>query len=93
MSGATIGVNFGGGGGGGGEQCEESIKLLECELASKITGTRASCSVERREQSQYKIPAHHQGLGETPTPHHNTSEESPWREISEPTILKFSLFP
>ena len=34
---------------------EEPIKSLECELASKITGTRASCSVERRGQSQYEI--------------------------------------
>ena len=29
--------------------------LLECELVSEITGTRASCSVERRGQSQYEI--------------------------------------
>ena len=35
--------------------CEEPIKSLECELASEITGTRASCSVERRGQSQYEI--------------------------------------
>ena len=35
--------------------CEESIKSLECELVSKITGTRASCSVKRRGQSQYEI--------------------------------------
>ena len=34
---------------------EEPIKSLECELVSEITGTRASCSVERRGQSQYKI--------------------------------------
>ena len=38
-----------------GKPCEESIKSLECELASEITGTRASCSVERRGQSQYEI--------------------------------------
>ena len=38
-----------------GKPCEESIKSLECELVSKITGTRASCSVERRGQSQYEI--------------------------------------
>ena len=38
-----------------GRPCEEIIKLLECELVSKITGTRASCSVERRGQSQYAI--------------------------------------
>ena len=35
--------------------CEKPIKLLECELVSEITGTRASCSVERRGQSQYEI--------------------------------------
>ena len=28
---------------------------MECELASEITGTRTSCSVERRGQSQYEI--------------------------------------
>ena len=33
---------------------ESSIKSLECELVSEITGTRASCSVERR-VSQYEI--------------------------------------
>ena len=38
-----------------GKPCEEPIKSLECELASEITGTRASCSVERRGQSQYEI--------------------------------------
>ena len=38
-----------------GKACEEPIKSLECELVSEITGTRASCSVERRGQSQYKI--------------------------------------
>ena len=38
-----------------GETCEEPIKSLECELVSEITGTRASCSVERRGQSQYEI--------------------------------------
>ena len=35
--------------------CEEPIKSLECELVSEITGTRVSCSVERRGQSQYAI--------------------------------------
>ena len=35
--------------------CEEPIKSLECELVSEITGTRASCSIERRGQSQYEI--------------------------------------
>ena len=38
-----------------GKPCEEPIKSLECELVSEITGTRASCSVERRRQSQYEI--------------------------------------
>ena len=38
-----------------GKPCEESIKSLECELASEITGTRANCSVERRGKSQYEI--------------------------------------
>ena len=38
-----------------GKPCEEPIKSLECELVSDITGTRASCSVERRGQSQYEI--------------------------------------
>ena len=38
-----------------GELWEEPIKSLECELVSEIAGTRASCSVERRGQSQYKI--------------------------------------
>ena len=33
---------------------ENFIKSLECELVSEITGTRASCSVERR-VSQYEI--------------------------------------
>ena len=38
-----------------GSPCEEPIKSLECELASEITGIRASCSIDRRGQSQYKI--------------------------------------
>ena len=38
-----------------GKLFEEPSKSLECELASEITGNRASCSVERRGQSQYKI--------------------------------------
>ena len=38
-----------------GKPCEEPIKSLECELVSEIIGTRASCSVERRGQSQYEI--------------------------------------
>ena len=35
--------------------CKEPIKSLECELVSEITGTRASCSVERRGLTQYEI--------------------------------------
>ena len=38
-----------------GKQFEEPIKSVECELVSEITGTQASCSVERRGQSQYEI--------------------------------------
>ena len=38
-----------------GKPCEEPIKSLECELVSEITGTRASCSVERTGQTQYEI--------------------------------------
>ena len=38
-----------------GKPCEEPIKSLECELVSEITGTRVSCGVERRGQSQYAI--------------------------------------
>ena len=38
-----------------GKPCEESIKSLECELVSEITGIQASSSVERRGQSQYEI--------------------------------------
>ena len=38
-----------------GKPFDKSIKLLECKLVSEITGTRASCSVERRGQSQYEI--------------------------------------
>ena len=39
----------------GGKPCEEPIKSFECEIVSEITGTRASCSVERRGLSQYEI--------------------------------------
>ena len=39
----------------GGKPCEEPIKSLECVLVSEIRGTRASCSVERRGQGQYKF--------------------------------------
>jgi len=38
-----------------GNPCEEPIESLECKLVSEITGTRASCSVERRGQNQYEI--------------------------------------
>ena len=38
-----------------GKLFKEPIKSLECELVSEITGTRATCSVERRGQSQYEI--------------------------------------
>ena len=38
---------------GGGMPCEEPIRL-GCELLSDITGTTASCSIERR-QSQYEV--------------------------------------
>ena len=37
----------------GGMPCEEPIEL-DCELRSEITGTKSSCSIERR-QSQYEI--------------------------------------
>ena len=39
----------------GGKSYEKPIMSLECELESEITFTRASCSVERRGQSQYEI--------------------------------------
>ena len=39
----------------GGELCKESIKFLECNYVSEITGIGASCGVERNSQSQYKI--------------------------------------
>ena len=39
----------------GGQPCEEHIKSLECELVSKVTGTRSKSEVEWRGQSQYKI--------------------------------------
>ena len=38
-----------------GEPCKEPIKSLRCDLASEIADIRASCSVERSGQSQYKI--------------------------------------
>ena len=37
------------------KSCKVPIRLLECEIASEIAGTRASCTVERRRQSKYKI--------------------------------------
>ena len=46
-----------------GEACEESIKVLECELVSIITGTRKTCNIERRGQSQ--LPSHHASRGDT----------------------------
>ena len=39
----------------GGKSYEKPITSLKCELVSEITCTRASCSVERRGQSQYEI--------------------------------------
>ena len=39
----------------GGKSYEKPILSLECELESEITCSRASCSVKRRRQSQYKI--------------------------------------
>ena len=39
----------------GGKSYEKPIMSLECELESEITCPRASCSVERRGQSQYEI--------------------------------------
>ena len=39
----------------GGELCKESIKSLECNYVSEITGIEASCNVERSGQSQYEI--------------------------------------
>ena len=39
----------------GGELCKESIKSLECNYVSEITGIGASCSVERSGQSKYEI--------------------------------------
>ena len=42
-------INFVGG------PCKVPIRLLECEVVSEIAGTRASCTVERRGQSQYNI--------------------------------------
>ena len=38
-----------------GKPCEESIKTLECEFESETAGTKASCSVQRRGQTQYEI--------------------------------------
>ena len=41
-----------------GEPCEKTIRSLESELVSEITGTRESCIVERKELSQYEITYH-----------------------------------
>ena len=38
-----------------GEPCMEPILSLEADLVSVLTGTRASCSVERRGPSKYMI--------------------------------------
>jgi hypothetical protein len=38
-----------------GEPCKNLIEVWGCEFVSEMSGTRASCSVERRGQSQYKI--------------------------------------
>ena len=38
-----------------GQPCDESIKSLQCELSSEMTGARLRGSVERVEQGQYRI--------------------------------------
>jgi tripartite motif-containing protein 2/3/tripartite motif-containing protein 71 len=38
-----------------GMPCKGPIEALGCEFVSEISGTRASCSVEKRGQSQYEI--------------------------------------
>ena len=38
-----------------GKPCKESIKSLECELSSEMTGARLRGSVEKMEQGQYRI--------------------------------------
>ena len=38
-----------------GQPCEEPIQSSECELVSKLSGTRVRGSVERKEQSHYEI--------------------------------------
>ena len=38
-----------------GQPCEEPIQSSECELVSKLSGTRTRGSVERKGQSQYEI--------------------------------------
>ena len=38
-----------------GKLCKVPIRLLECEITSEITGTKASCIAERNRQGQYKI--------------------------------------
>ena len=38
-----------------GKPLDKLVQSLECELVSELTGTRASCSVERKGQSQYEV--------------------------------------
>ena len=38
-----------------GKLCNGLVETLACTLVSEISGTRVSCRVERRGQSQYKI--------------------------------------
>ena len=38
-----------------GKPLDKLVQSLECKLVSELTGTRASCSVERRGQSQYEV--------------------------------------
>ena len=38
-----------------GEPCEEPVNMLECQIVSQLKGIVATCSVERRGQSQYEI--------------------------------------
>ena len=38
-----------------GDPCKESIKSLDCELVSEITGTRARCGIQKKGTGKYKI--------------------------------------
>ena len=38
-----------------GKPLDKKIETMRCKLVSELTGTRASCSVERRGQSQYEV--------------------------------------